>query len=634
MLRALVLSLTAFLAAAPALAADLIEPSYWADAVAAGDLPPVAERISDAPMVVKLDGERSIGTYGSDWQMLVSRVKDTRLLVVFGYARLVNYNTDLEIVPDILESYEVEDGRIFTFHLRPGHRWSNGDPFTTEDFRYWWEDVALNPDLSPSGPPVLMLVDGEPPTFEVLDDTTVRYTWSKPNPDFLPALASAAPLFIYRPSAYMKRYHITYGDQDWIEEQVEAADKSSWASLHNDMDDLYKFDNPELPTLQPWMITNAAPAQRFIGVRNPYFFEIDEAGHQLPYIDRVIMNVVDSKLIPLKSWAGEADLQARGLSFGDYTFLKEGEGHNNYTVRLWETVRGSELALYPNLNVNDPVWRALLRDDRFRRALSLAINRHEINQVIYYGLGVEGNNTVLPQSPLYKPEYRSMWAKFDLAEANRLLDEMGLTERNSQGIRLMPDGKPLQIIVETAGEDPLETDILELIHDTWLEAGIKLFAKPLQREVLRNRVFAGETVMSIFFGLENAIPTPDMSPAEFAPTTQQLLQWPKWGQYYETSGGSGEPIDMPGPEKLMELAGAWHHASSEEDKTRIWADILELYADGVYSIGLVAGTPQPVVVSDRLNNVPREGIFNWDPGSQFGMYQPETFWFTDGSNGR
>jgi peptide/nickel transport system substrate-binding protein len=369
-------------------------------------------------------------------------------------------------------------------------------------------------------------------------------------------------------------------------------------------------------------------------VRNPFYFKIDQAGHQLPYIDRAIMNVIDSKLIPLKAWAGEADLQARGLSFGDYTFLKEGEGHNDYTVRLWQTVRGSELALYPNLNVNDPTWRELLRDVRFRRALSLAIDRHEINQVIYYGLGVEGNNTVLPQSPLYKDAYRSMWAEFDPDQANRLLDEIGLTERNSQGVRLMPDGKPLQIIVETAGEDPLETDILELIGDTWLQAGIKLFAKPLQREVLRNRVFAGETVMSIFFGLENAIPTPDMSPAEFAPTTQQLLQWPKWGQYYETSGGSGEPIDMADPQRLMDLAAAWHHAGTEEEKTAIWSEMLETYADGVYSIGLVAGTLQPVVVSDRLHNVPEEAIFNWDPGSQFGIYEPETFWFTDGSNGR
>jgi peptide/nickel transport system substrate-binding protein len=297
-------------------------------------------------------------------------------------------------------------------------------------------------------------------------------------------------------------------------------------------------------------------------------------------------------------------------------------------------VRGSELALYPNLNVNDPMWRDLLRDVRFRRALSLAIDRNEINQVIYYGLGIEGNNTVLPLSPLYDAKYRENWSQFDIAEANRLLDEIGLTERNNQGIRLLPNGEPLQIIVETAGEDPLETDVLELIGDTWLEAGIKLFTKPMQREVLRNRVFAGETVMSIFFGLENAVPTADMSPAEFAPTTQQLLQWPKWGQYYETSGASGEPIDMADAQRLMDLAHDWRFATTADEKRAIWAEMLDTYSDNVFSIGLIAGTLQPVVVSERMHNVPEEAIFNWDPGSQFGIYEPETFWFTDGSSGR
>jgi peptide/nickel transport system substrate-binding protein len=630
MMRAILLAAALVLACVPGTRAD--EVPYWQEMVDSGALPPMAERLPAEPFVV--DDGRELGVYGGDWAMLISRSKDTRLLVVFGYARLVAYNTDLEIVPDILESFEVEEGRIFTFHLREGHRWSDGEPFTSEDFRYWWEDVANNEELAPAGPPTLLMVDDQPPVFEVIDETTVRYTWHAPNPDFLPVLASAAPLFIYRPAHFMKQYHIEHGDTAQIEAWVEEEGKTSWASLHNAVDNMYKFDNPELPTLQPWTITTEAPAQRFIGERNAYYYKVDAAGQQLPYIDRIFMNVVDSKLIPLKTWAGESDLQARGLAFSDYTFLKEGEEHNDYTVNLWRTARGSQLALFPNLNVSDPVWREVLRDVRFRRALSLAINRHEINQVIYYGLGIEGQNTVLPASPLYEAGYRDAYAAFDLDEANRLLDEMGLTERDSQGLRLLPDGRPLQIIVETAGEDPEETDILELIHDSWLEAGVKVFSKPLQREVLRNRIFAGETVMAISFGSENGLPTSEMSPAEYAPTSQQLLQWPQWGQYYETSGASGEPVDMEGPKHLMELCGEWRGAESPEARSEIWHEILEIYAEGVYTIGLVAGTLQPVVVTNRMHNVPADGIFNWDPGAQFGMYQPETFFYTDGEDGR
>ncbi len=613
-----------------AVAARAEEVPWFADRVAAGELPAVAERLPDVPLVVADD--RQTGDYGGDWNMLIGRSKDTRLLVVFGYARLVGYDRGFSLVPDILESFQVEDGRIFTFRLRAGHRWSDGHPFTAEDFRYWWEDVAGNEALAPAGPPTAMRVDGLLPDFEVLDEVTVRYTWPRPNPDFLPALAGAAPLFIYRPAHYMKQFHADYGDSVRIARMVDEAGKSGWASLHNAHDNLYRFDNPDLPTLQPWAIATAAPAQRFIGERNPFYHKVDSAGRQLPYIDRVVMTIVDSKLIPLKTWAGEADLQARGLSFDDYTFLKEGEERNGYRVRLWPTARGSQLALYPNLNAGDAVWRGLLRDVRFRRALSLAVNRREINQVIYFGLGLEGQNTVLPASPLFEARFREAWTAFDLEAANRLLDEIGLA--GDGGIRRLPDGRPLEIIVETAGENPEETDILELIHDSWLEAGVKLYPKPLQREVLRNRIFAGETVMAMWFGNENGIPVADMSPGAFAPTSQQLLMWPRWGQYHETAGAAGEAVDMEGPRRLMELYHAWRDSTDTQARRAIWKEMLSLYAEGVFSIGLVAGILQPLTVSTRLRNVPEEALYNWDPGAQLGIWQPETFFFVDGDNGR
>ena len=165
---------------------------------------------------------------------------------------------------------------------------------------------------------------------------------------------------------------------------------------------MYQFDNPALPTLQPWMNTTKPPADRFVAVRNPYFHRVDANGRQLPYIDRVVLAVAEGKLIPAKTGAGESDLQARDIQFNNYTFLKKGEKTNNYRTLLWKTVRGAHFALFPNLNVNDPVWRRSLRDVRFRRALSLAIDRAQINQVLYFGLAAEGNNTVLPESPLLR----------------------------------------------------------------------------------------------------------------------------------------------------------------------------------------------------------------------------------------
>ncbi|MGI9435131.1 MAG: ABC transporter substrate-binding protein, partial [Geminicoccaceae bacterium] len=563
---------------------------------------------------------QTIGKAGGELTTLVGKPKDTRLMVVYGYARLLGYNPELAIEPDILKDVEVEDGRIFTLRLRKGHAWSDGEPFTSEDFRYWWEDVANNMALSPTGPPAKLLVDGEVPKVEFPDALTVRYSWSKPNPLFLPALAGASPLFIYAPSHYLMQFHEAYGNKHALAEEVAANKARDWAQLHGRRDNMYKLANPNLPTLQPWMLTSAPPAIHFEFVRNPNYHRVDENGQQLPYIDQVNLDVVDGKLIPVKAGAGETDLQARGLFFKHYTFLKESEERSGLNTHLWQTARGAHMALYPNLNASDEVWRTVLRDVRFRRALSLAIDREEINQIMYFGLAMGGNNTVLPQSPLYKEDHRFRWAGFDPEQANALLDEIGLT-RSSDGLRQLPDGRPMELIVETAGEETEETDLLELVAEAWKKLGIEIHTKPSQREVLRNRIFAGDTLMSISYGLENGIPTADMSPWEFAPTSQfDQYQWPKWGQHWETKGKAGEPPDLPEAEALLTLFRSWQAATSTDERDTVWREMLDIYNDQVYTIGLASGVFQPIVAHSALRNLPTEGVYNWEPGAHFGMY--------------
>jgi peptide/nickel transport system substrate-binding protein len=590
--------------------------------VSAGKLPPVEKRLPQPPLVVRVENP---GRHGGTIHSLVGRSRDTRLLVVYGYARLVAYDREFNLVPDILESYEVKDGRIFTLKLRKGHRWSDGHPFTAEDFRYYWEDVAMHKELSPAGPPRDLLVENELPKFEVLSDTVVRYTWHKPNPHFLPRQAGASPLFIYRPAHYLKPHHKKYSEKV-RKAEAEGTAKRRWSAVHNRLDNLYESDNPELPTLQPWMNTTKPPADRFVAVRNPYFHRVDESGRQLPYIDHFVLAVADPKLIPAKTGAGEADLQARDVHFNNYTFLKQGEKRNGYRTLLWRPGKGAHFAIFPNLNTNDPVWRSLLRDVRFRRALSLAIDRSLVNQVLYFGLAIESNNTVLPQSPLFREAYRDRWARYDRKQASQLLDQLGL-RMGRDGIRRLADGRPLEIIVETAGESTEQSDVLELIRETWREVGIKLFTKPSQREAFRNRVFSGETVMSVWSGLENGLATPDNSPDELAPTSQTQLQWPKYGQHVETGGKSGEAVDIPEAKELARLYAAWLAAASRQERERIWHTMLELHAEQQFTIGVVAGVPQPVVARETLMNVPEKGLYNWDPGAFFGIYRPDTFWF-------
>jgi peptide/nickel transport system substrate-binding protein len=607
------------------------ESPLLAARVAAGTLPPVQDRLPETPFVDTMDRPwQSVGKYGGSLRLLMGKSRDLRQITVYGYARLVGYNADLELVPDILEKIEVEDARVFTFYLRRGHKWSDGAPFTTEDFRYWWEDVANNEELSPVGPRIELVIDGELPIFEVLDEVRVRYTWSKPNPTLLHSLAGASPLYLYAPAHYLRQFHTRYADPEALEAMVQEKELRNWAALHNRLDNAYKNTNPNLPTLQPWVNTTKPPSERFVFERNPYFHRIDPEGRQLPYIDQVIVYIAGSSVIPAKVGAGASDLQARYLRFDNYTFLKAAEERQNQEVNLWRTARGARIALYPNLNVNDEVYRTLFRDVRFRRALSLAINRNEINQVVFSGLAIEGNNTVLPGCPLYREEYRKAWSQFDLDQANALLDEIGLGERDGRGVRLLPDGRSVEIIVESAGESTEETDVLELIRDSWSEIGIKLHTRPSQREVFRNRIFSGETQMAIWTGLENALLNADMSPVELAPVKQDYLQWPKWGQYVQTKGNAGEPADIPEAMELLDLYQRWEATTDRAEREAIWHRMLQIHADQVFSLGLIAGVPQPVVVNLALRNLPKNGLYNWDPGAFFGIYHPDSLWFDEG----
>ncbi len=603
------------------------EPDYFNAQLTSGKLPPMAQRLPDKPLLMdETMNNRIAGQYGGKMNLLMGKDKDIRRMVVYGYSRIVGYNQNLKLIADIVESFDVHDNKEFIFHLRKGHRWSDGAPLTAEDFKYYWEDVANNPDLNPFGASKILLVDEQLPMVTFPNAYTVIYRWQQPNPYFLPSLAAPRPLFIYQPKHYLKQFHPRYSDPQKLDAQAKQAGKRNWAGYYLKKARQYKLTNPKLPSLQPWVNTTKPPAERYVFERNPYFHRVDVNGLQMPYIDEVFVNIVSSSLIPAKSGAGESDLQGHYLRLDNYTFLKEGEKRNNYDVYLWRNINGSHKALYPNLNSNDPVWRGLVRDIRFRRALSMGVDRHEINQVIYFGLTNESNNTVLPDSRFHNINLQRRWAIYDLKHANRLLDEMGLHERNSNGLRLRPDGKPLEIIIHSAGESTEETDILALIHDSWLKLGIKIYSKPSQREVFRERIFSGDAMMSIWSGIENGLPTADMSPHELAPTRQDQYQWPKWGQYYETKGAVGETPDLPVAQQLLALNQSWNRAVTLPEREQIWREMLNNFSDQVYSIGIVNSVPQPIVVNKQLRNVPKKAIYAWSPTAYFGVYHPDIFW--------
>ena len=606
------------------------EPPALRYDLADGGLLPLAQRLPATPRR-DLPGREGWqeGRYGGSLKMLARGGRDARDLVLFGYARLVVWDDKLNLVPDILESVEIEDERVFTLTLRQGHRWSDGTPFTTQDIRFWWEDVANNPELSPRGLVPELLAAGRPPQVEILDETRVKFSWQAPNPRFLPALAAASPLFVYRPAHYLKQFHADYADPAKLAETAETIGLRSWAELFRRKDRMFRFDNPELPSLQPWVNTSAPPAERFVARRNPFFHRVDGAGRQLPYIDEVVLSRSQPRLVAARAAAGEIDLQARGLTFQDGAVLKQAEKDGKIKLHLWPIGRGAQLALYPNLNAASPGWRRVLRDIRFRRALSLGIDRAELNQVLYQGTALSGANALLPDSPLYNEEHRKAWATYDPEQANALLDQLKMTWKDDDGIRHLPDGRRADLVIETADVDPSEIDALEVIKAQWAKIGIAVVIRSQPRQAARQRIGSGATVMSLFYGLANGLATPEMSPAELAPTSEKQNNWPLWGLHHESGGSAGEAPDLPAARKLLALYNDWALATDEAGRREIWQQMLKIHADQVFSVGLLGAVRQPVVATTRLRNLPEDAVYMYDPGAYFGRYRMDTLWFAD-----
>ncbi|MEO1293822.1 MAG: ABC transporter substrate-binding protein, partial [Pseudomonadota bacterium] len=378
-----------------------------------------------------------------------------------------------------------------------------------------------------------------------------------------------------------------------------------------------------------WHNKTKGKAQRYSMERNPFFHRVDTAGRQLPYIDKVYMSVASSGLIPAKANAGEVDLQAKGLSFRDMPVLKQGEKNGRYVTHLWPTGSGSHIAIYPNLTTTDPAWRRLNRDVRFRRALSLGIDRALINETLYFGLAREGGNAAIRSSPFYDRQRAEAWAQYDPDFANALLDEIGLTLRDANKIRLLPNGQPLEIVIETAGERLEEVEALQLVGETWRELGVKLLTRPTDRDLLRNRTYSGQTVMTAWKGWDNGVPTANTSPAELAPTDQATLCWSAWGEHYATGGSAGSAPDYAPARELLTFYKSWMDTEDEDRRSEIWRSMLAIHADQQFIIGILCEAPQPVVVADSLRNVPKDGLYAWAPGAHFGIHRPDEWWFDD-----
>lgn len=578
------------------------EAPMLADLVKAGKLPTVDKRLPTAPVVIQPTSE--IGVYGGTWRTVWRGLGDgANITQHLRHQRCVRFDgTQSKLEPDLCDTWQVSpDGKVYTFHIREGVKWSDGEPFTTDDIMFYYNDVLLNKDLTPTFPEQLT-INKEPGIFEALDKYTFRITFKSPYGTFMDRMASDEPqgaAIKDHPKHYLQQFLPKYTAQDKLDAMVKAAGLQKWNQLFQQ-----KVDwsiNAELPQMTAWILkTPPDNTGRAIWERNPYFYKVDTAGNQLPYIDRVDYKATTSSdTADLMAIAGEIDFQLRYYRETDFAPLKEGEKQGGYRTVVFPSARGSDISIMLNQTTTDPVLRQIFQDVRFRRAVSLSINRDEINQVWYLGIGSSRQASFGSRTPMYLPEWEKAYAQYDPKAANALLDEMGLTKKDAEGTRLRPDGKPLEIVFEFRLLAGQRADPWELIGDYLKKVGIKVLLKPESQELYQTR----QTLQDLQMGYWSHEFNQFSSYTELIPIKENQAAWgTEWRRWLQSDGKQG----MEPPKDLLQIRDILNEASATTDgakRNQLLQQAGTIFMNNLYVIGTVGEPPRAAVIKSGFMNV-------------------------------
>ena len=587
------------------------------------DLPPVAERLPLEPVVIT--PYKEVGVYGGTWRMLNQR-DDYAYQGLQYYEQLLRFSMgDFATVPNIAKAWEVsEDGLVFTFHLREGIRWSDGEPMTAEDVLFGVNDIYGNADLYKAYPTWLR-AGADRPTVEKDGDYTVVFTFPQPPAFFVRHMGRATRHVIY-PKHYLSQFHAGYADAAALDAEVKAGGFATWTELFlNRMN----FDaNEDHPVLFGWK-RESTQTDGATYARNPYYWKVDTEGNQLPYIDRVqVQKVANTEVAQLKQFSGENDLSmfVVGQFPRDTMILLENEEVGKYRVIQAPIGEPNVLCMGVNLNHKDPELKAIFNDKRFRFALSHAINREDIRQLVYLGQPKEIRQVApLPNSPYYSEAAAYSHVEHDVDKAIAYLDEMELA-KDSAGNRLRADGKPIEIVIETHSFRDDFLEIAELISGWWSAIGIKTTSKGVEGTLFTTRIQNGELDCGITFA-GPGIYTP-ISPGRQIPTDNGSIWASQWGLWYSTNGQSGEEP----PAEVKEQLAIYDELSATVDQDKqveLWDKIMVINAENLYQWGICDRAAVPVPVTNHFYNVPDEGWdCDWDAGN-IGTTHPEQYFIRD-----
>jgi peptide/nickel transport system substrate-binding protein len=590
----------------------LKEAPALAEQVKAGTLPPRAERLPAKPMVVR-PAER-LGAYGGTWRTILTSVDaDPHLVGSVSYEPLVRWDTDQRNVSaNVVESWEVSpDGRAYTFVLREGMKWSDGEPYTADDILFAYHDVLsveeLYPVMSAQFAP-----DGVPARLEKLDDHTVRFTFPKPHGLFLEQLASNGGAQLHTlPRHYLQQFHLKYNPS--ADEQAKDEGFADWTEMFlakggTGPGELTAWQNPDLPCIFPWRVTEPLTGNRLVLRRNPYYWKTDPDGRQLPYLDEVVFDIItDPQVSTLKLTEGTYSLVTPGLvTLQSKPVLARGRDQGRYHFIDIVSSRMNDATFILNLTHKDPAMREVLQNKDFRIALSHALNREEIIKIVLLGQGEPWQTSPRPESGLYLEELAKQYLEYDVAKANDHLDAAGYRDRDGDGFRLRPDGKRLGFTLEVRTNfNPLWADIAQLASRYWKEIGVDVRVKVQDPTLLFTRIEANEHDAVMDDGDGGLLPL--LTPQWYLPVSVDAAYAVEWGRWYQTSGAAGmEP--PPGPRRQMELFDEIKVTPDKRRREELFMEILRISQEEFYVIGTALPAARYNVVQDGLRNVVRSMV--------------------------
>ncbi len=597
-----------------------------AELVEQGELPPVEDRIPADPFVVGpgtliseeyLDWEP--GQHGGTIRLLDLEGTCHEVLLALGTTILRGPDQESEgAEPALVSEFEMSDDyREFTMTIREGLRWSDGEPVTTEDVRFAFEDIYLNEEVTPAFPAILRSQgrgDGAIPELDIEDDYTFTLRFDESYGFFKAELSSWIPTYnlIFKPAHYLKQYHIDYTAEEDIQPYLDEEELDVWYELV-DLKDMNQWDMDMpaaigVPVLRPWMLTEVT-TEYLRYERNPYFHMVDTEGNQLPYVDALQANVVtELEALQMRIIADQADVVTSFATIENMPMYREHEDTSEFRIVMHGSINDPAMLFLNHdyqYDQEDSAWQELVSDpeQRFGRALAYAVNSEEINNSLYFGM----NDLPEVTTPEHNPE-----------AAEQLLDEAGMDEFDGDGFRLGPDGEPFDFIIAVAPYQPELVPLAELFREQFQDVGIRVTIDQMDSRLLTQQREGNEHMSSIHWH-DKPIWEPGIS-QDYMPASKGY-----WGgmseRYFETGGEAGRPY----PDYIAEFFDIHTRRKAyppqSEEGLALYDELLDWFSTYHVHIYATTNLTVPTVVNQNLGNVVKDEVYPYDRSADRGMKQ-------------